>query len=72
MGLVIFDEAHRVRRSLQGEEDADTQAYRLADELKELVNGLLLLTATPMQVHPFELYSLIELVSPGCSRLSAL
>ncbi len=64
--LVVFDEAHRVRRSLQGaSKTRTTQAYRLADELKELVNGLLLLTATPMQVHPFELYSLIELVEPG-------
>src|SRR6266487_3780956 len=64
--LVVFDEAHRVRRSLQGAtKTRTTQAYRLADELKELVNGLLLLTATPMQVHPFELYSLIELVEPG-------
>lgn len=64
--LVIFDEAHRVRRTLQGAtKTRTTQAYRLADELKELVNGLLLLTATPMQVHPFELYSLIELVEPG-------
>src|SRR6266487_3780947 len=64
--LVVFDEAHRVRRSLQSaNKTRTTQAYRLADELKELVNGLLLLTATPMQVHPFELYSLIELVEPG-------
>jgi DNA-binding PadR family transcriptional regulator len=64
--MVIFDEAHRVRRHRQGASKTRvTQAYRLADELKELVNGLLLLTATPMQVHPFELYSLIELVEPG-------
>ena len=64
--MVVFDEAHRVRRTLQGaSKTRTTQAYRLADELKELVNGLLLLTATPMQVHPFELYSLIELVEPG-------
>jgi SNF2 family DNA or RNA helicase/DNA-binding PadR family transcriptional regulator len=64
--MVIFDEAHRVRRHLQGASKTRvTQAYRLADELKELVNGLLLLTATPMQLHPFELYSLIELVEPG-------
>jgi SNF2 family DNA or RNA helicase len=64
--LIVFDEAHRVRRSLQGaNKTRATQAYRLADELKELVNGLLLLTATPMQLHPFELYSLIELVEPG-------
>ena len=59
--LVIFDEAHKVRRSGQ----RTTQAYSLADELKESTTGLLLLTATPMQLHPFELYSLIELVEPG-------
>jgi SNF2 family DNA or RNA helicase len=64
--LVIFDEAHRVRRWLQsGNKEKTTQAYRLADDLKDLVSGLLLLTATPMQLHPYELYSLIELVEPG-------
>jgi len=63
--LVVFDEAHQVRRRLEGKKVTTTQAYRLADELKELVNGLLLLTATPMQLHPIELYSLIELVEPG-------
>jgi superfamily II DNA or RNA helicase len=64
--LVIFDEAHRVRRWLQsGSKAQTTLAYRLADDLKDVVPGLLLLTATPMQLHPFELYSLIELVEPG-------
>lgn len=64
--LVIFDEAHYVRRRFEGKKKiVTTLAYRLADELKELVNGLLLLTATPMQLHPLELYSLIELVEPG-------
>ena len=64
--LVVFDEAHKVRRSRPSTNRVfTTQAYRLADELKEGVNGLLLLTATPMQLHPFELYSLIELVEPG-------
>ena len=64
--LVIFDEAHRVRRWRQSESKLQTtQAYRLADDLKDVVPGLLLLTATPMQLHPFELYSLIELVEPG-------
>jgi SNF2 family DNA or RNA helicase len=64
--LVVFDEAHRVRRWLQSRTTIKTtQAYRLADELKELANGLLLLTATPMQLHPYELYSLVELVEPG-------
>ncbi|KGH45687.1 hypothetical protein IN07_16545 [Modestobacter caceresii] len=62
--LVIFDEAHRVRRTRQKE----TVAYKLADELKEQVNGLLLLTATPVQLDQYELYSLIQLVEPGIFR----
>jgi SNF2 family DNA or RNA helicase len=67
--LVIFDEAHRVRRTRPRSGDAHvTQAYRLADELKDNVSGLLLLTATPIQLHAFELYSLIELVEPGLYR----
>lgn len=64
--LVIFDEAHRVRRTRKSGGDAQTtQAYRLADDLKDQVRGLLLLTATPVQLHQFELYSLIELIEPG-------
>jgi SNF2 family DNA or RNA helicase len=38
--LVIFDEAHRVRRTLQGGRKVQiTRAYSLADELKETANG---------------------------------
>lgn len=59
--MVVFDEAHRVRRT----RDRTTLAYDLADELKEMVDGLLLLSATPMQLDPYELYSLIELIDPG-------
>ena len=62
--LVVFDEAHRLRRRRIGKKTDTTRAYRLADQLKEQY-GLLLLTATPMQLHPYELYSLIELVEPG-------
>ncbi len=62
--LVVFDEAHRLRRHKIGKKTDTTRAYRLADQLKEQY-GLLLLTATPMQLHPYELYSLIELVEPG-------
>src|SRR5664280_2201107 len=66
--LAIFDEAHRVRRTRRGGDSQTTQAYRLADDLKDDVNGLLLLTATPVQLHAYELYSLIELVEPGLLR----
>lgn len=63
--LVIFDEAHRVRRSLQGGKVQSTKLYELAEQLKEQTDGMLLLTATPMQLSPFELWSSIELVEPG-------
>jgi ERCC4-related helicase len=63
--LVVFDEAHRVRRTFRGGESSANLAYRLADDLKNSVDGLLLLTATPVQLHQFELFSLIELVEPG-------
>lgn len=63
--LVIFDEAHRVRRTSRGGEASANLAYRLADDLKNAVDGLLLLTATPVQLHQYELFSLIELVEPG-------
>lgn len=64
--FLIVDEAHHARRSLEGSDRVrSTLAYELVDELKEGVNGLLLLSATPMQLHQFELYSMIELVEPG-------
>lgn len=67
--LVIFDEAHRVRRTRKSNGDGQaTLAYRLADELKDNIHGLLLLTATPIQLHQYELYSLVELVEPGLLR----
>lgn len=59
--VVVFDEAHRVRRH----RDRATKAYHLADELRFDTHGMLLLTATPMQLDSFELYSLIELIEPG-------
>ncbi len=63
--LIIFDEAHKVRRSKRLGKGSTTKAYELADALKDDVFGLLLLTATPMQLSPYELYSLIDLVEPG-------
>lgn len=59
--LVIFDEAHRVRKT----KSRTTQAYKLASELQDNTNGLLLLSATPVQLHPVELFSLIDLVEPS-------
>jgi len=66
--LVIVDEAHHARRR----DFLDLQRYRpnrllqLLEQLKERTRGLLLLTATPMQVHPVEVWDLLRLLGmPG-------
>jgi hypothetical protein len=49
-------------------EDPESRAndgYELLEALRDKVGGMLLLTATPMQLHDFELYSMVELVEPG-------
>jgi ERCC4-related helicase len=64
--LVIFDEAHRVRRWLPSPgRPKTTKAYELAEALEPHTPALLMLTATPMQLSPYELYSLIQLIEPG-------
>lgn len=48
--LIIFDEAHRLSARDYGESKTEkTQNYRLADDLKEHTDAMLLLTATPHQ-----------------------
>jgi ERCC4-related helicase len=62
--LVLVDEAHHARRK----DFLNLNAYRpnrLLELLKELqahTRGLLLMTATPMQVHPIEVWDLAELL----------
>jgi ERCC4-related helicase len=65
--LIIVDEAHHVRRKLEGGSAEPTLLYRTVEALKDSDStfGVLLLTATPMQLHHFELFSLVELVEPG-------
>ena len=65
--LIVIDEAHHARRTWQGAHKyTTTNLYRLAEALAEpeagKSTGVLLLTATPMQLHRFELFSLIELI----------
>lgn len=48
--LIIFDEAHRLSARDYGETKTEkTQNYRLADDLKDHTDAMLLLTATPHQ-----------------------
>jgi len=62
--LVVLDEAHHARRrSLANLDDARPNALlRLMRELAPRVPGLVLLTATPMQVHPIEVWDLLALL----------
>src|SRR3954452_11895687 len=68
--MIVIDEAHHVRRTRQASNRTSaTQLYRLAEQLSDpdltAAQSMLLLTATPMQLDPFELYSLIELLDPA-------
>ena len=67
--LVIVDEAHHARHQLFGKKAKATRLYRLARDLSPpeqvMRRGMLFLTATPLQLHTHELYSLIELLDPA-------
>jgi SNF2 family DNA or RNA helicase len=67
--LLIIDEAHHLRRYYYGNDEIKTtQNYRFAAALKDRCGAMLLLTATPMQLDPYEFYSLIELIDPSLFR----
>ncbi len=65
--LVIVDEAHHARRK----DFLDLETYRpnrlldLLNELQRRTRGLILMTATPMQVHPIEVWDLLSLLGLG-------
>jgi hypothetical protein len=56
---------HLRRERREDPESRANEGYRLLDALRDKTGGMLLLTATPMQLHDYELYSMIELVEPG-------
>ena len=62
--LIILDEAHHARRRGAGSssESGPNALLRLMQTLKERTPRLLLLTATPMQVHPVEVFDLLNLL----------
>ncbi len=64
--LVIVDEAHHARRKGVGGTKArgpnQLLALLLQMQERKLAKGLLLLTATPMQVHPVEIFDLLALL----------
>lgn len=62
--LVILDEAHHARRRGAGSsnESGPNALLRLMRGLRERTQGIVLLTATPMQVHPVEVFDLLSLL----------
>ena len=62
--LVVLDEAHHARRRAAGatREGGPNALLALMRALKERTEGLVLLTATPMQVAPVELWDLLDLL----------
>ena len=61
--LVVLDEAHHARRRGAGsqQESGPNALLRLMQGLKDRTQGLVLLTATPMQVDPVEVWDLLNL-----------
>ena len=62
--LVILDEAHHAWRRAAGSSSSyrPNALLKLMKELKSRTQGLILLTATPMQVHPIEVWDLLCLL----------
>ncbi len=62
--LILLDEAHHARRRAAGspQEGGPNELLKLMRALKSRTRGLILLTATPMQVHPIEVWDLLDLL----------
>ena len=67
--LIVLDEAHHARRKGAGvtKDKKPNQLLSLMQRLKDRTQGLVLLTATPMQVSPVEVWDLLDLLGlpPG-------
>ena len=62
--LIVLDEAHHARRRAAGSatDNRPNSLLRLLQGLKDRTEGLVLLTATPLQVDPIELWDLLDLL----------
>ncbi|MFN4252365.1 DEAD/DEAH box helicase [Deinococcus sp.] len=63
--LVVFDEAHRLSRSLNGLTYRTSERYRLAATLRALTENVVLLSGTPHQGDLDRFEALLELLRPG-------
>jgi len=60
----VLDEAHHARRRAAGtkQEKGPNRLLKLMQEIAPKAKSLLLMTATPMQVHPVEIWDLLKLL----------
>lgn len=64
--MLVVDEAHAARVNVDQYGSKSTRLWKLLDSVKESIPHILLLTATPMQVHPSEYHGLLNLLGlPG-------
>jgi superfamily II DNA or RNA helicase len=72
--LVLLDEAHAARRAKQEEREFNSATLLLGLlrrlQLEGRVRGILLLSATPMQTHPWEPWDLLSVLGEGSPWLS--
>ena len=62
--LVIIDEAHKCSARTQGDELRRTGRYKLVEELSQVSERILLLTATPHQGNVDHFYNFLRLLDP--------
>ncbi len=62
--LLVVDEAHHARRRGAGtaQEKGPNRLLRLLLDVKDKAKSLLMMTATPMQVHPVEIWDLLSVL----------
>lgn len=61
--LVVLDEAHHARRkSPQARKDTPNRLLELMQQLRAKTRSLILLSATPMQIDPIEVFDLLHLL----------
>jgi len=64
--LVVVDEAHHARRKdFLDERYRPNRLMELLAKLRHRTRGMLLLTATPMQIHPVEVWDLLKILGLG-------
>ena len=64
--LVVLDEAHHARRkSPQARKDTPNRLLELLGKLREKTKALILLSATPMQIDPIEIFDLLNVLGLG-------